>query len=170
METKIQKDLNHDWVKKFDESLANHIKYYREAVKIIGGILKSIWSVHYESKYSKFEYPAYVRRFGGGIKDDNEFGTAWLHHLHFNPNHPEFYIIPADEGEGDTILEMPEVFVREMIADWMGSQKVYTGSFDMNDWLKKNFCKKKLHQKSRSYAISVLKEIDQWSSELECAE
>lgn len=162
------KNLNSEWVKKFDESLANHIKYYREAVKIIGGIPKSIWSVHDESKYSKYEYPAYVRKFGGGIKDDAEFGAAWLHHLHLNPHHPEFYIIPGEEGEKDTVLEMPEVFVREMVADWMGSSKAYTGSFDMEDWLKKNFNKKKLHPKSRTYAVSVLKDIGQWFSELEC--
>jgi hypothetical protein len=30
---------------------------------------------------------------------------------------------------------MPETYVREMVADWMGASRAYTGSWDMTEWL-----------------------------------
>ena len=34
---------------------------------------------------------------------------------------------------------MPETYIREMIADWMGASKAYTGSWDMGEWLTSNW-------------------------------
>jgi hypothetical protein len=36
-------------------------------------------------------------------------------------------------------LPMPEKFVREMVADWMGAGRAITGRWDVNDWYRPNF-------------------------------
>jgi hypothetical protein len=57
------------------------------------------------------------------------------------------------------VLPMPENFALEMIADWMGAGKSYTGSEDMTDWLIKNLPRITLHSKTFSYVKNVLIEI-----------
>lgn len=42
-------------------------------------------------------------------------------------------------------MPMPERYVREMVADWMGASRAYTGSWDMVDWLEKNLPRMDLH-------------------------
>jgi hypothetical protein len=51
---------------------------------------------------------------------------------------------------------MPENYALEMIADWQGSSFVYTGSWDMTHWLKKNQYKIILHSKTADYVRSIL--------------
>jgi len=154
-------ELKREWVDKYDDSLARHLMYYREAAYRVG-VDPSLIAIHDESKNSIDEYPYYVRKFGGGI-DEPGFELAWLNHIHQNPHHPEHWIMP---GEPNTVLEMPEEYVREMVADWMGSSKAYTGSFDMTEWLKDNLSKKVLHKNSFSYLVKVLVELGYSKSDL----
>jgi hypothetical protein len=56
---------------------------------------------------------------------------------------------------------MPEIYVREMVADWWGASRAYTGSWDMSDWLTKNLprIEKKLHPYSIDHLADVLAKI-----------
>lgn len=49
------------------------------------------------------------------------------------------------------VMEMPYHFALEMIADWMGASKAYTGSFDMADWLTRNMPKIRVHSNTATY-------------------
>ena len=53
-------------------------------------------------------------------------------------------------------MEMPQHFALEMIADWMGASYVYTGSWDMTDWLWKNIPKIILHSNTAEYVRQTL--------------
>lgn len=56
-------------------------------------------------------------------------------------------------------LPMPEKYVREMVADWMGASRAYTGSWDMRSWLDKNLPKMRLHPETRRLVNLVLSEV-----------
>lgn len=91
---------------------------------------------HDQSKLKKMEYPAYDDFFYGprGInrKDDGSgtngkadddiwmaFNYAWLHHIHSNPHHWQYWVLVNDDKEeGSIALEMPDRYILEMIADW----------------------------------------------------
>lgn len=136
----------------------------------VGGI--PLWRllIHDLSKFSLAEMPAYKRRIVnyGRILDRKEWGYAWHHHYMKSPHHWEHWVFhwqPIQNGpdfyDGIVIngcLEMPEAYVREMVADWMGASRLYTGSWDMAEWLDKNLLKMKMHPKSLDKVLWVLGE------------
>lgn len=76
---------------------------------------------HDISKYGKVEFEPYAKRFflPNGKKLYNEdFDKAWLHHIHNNPHHWNYWVLVDGVGE-ITALEMPEEYVYEMICDWL---------------------------------------------------
>ena len=79
----------------------------------------SLVEEHDDSKYSIEEYNAYDNYFYGsrsyqGVKD---FDYAWLHHIHNNPHHWQYWVLVNDE-DGEKILDMPDEYIIEMICDW----------------------------------------------------
>lgn len=120
-------------------------------------------SVHDLSKFTFTELPAYGRQFFGDKGDPDAFARAWLHHQNANPHHWEYWIPRSghvrSEGAPEP-LPMPETYAREMVADWMGASRAYTGSWDMRDWLTKNLPKMILHRKTRDWVFAILLEID----------
>ena len=86
----------------------------------IGQISLQIQS-HDESKFSEEEFNIYRRKFFK--KDDEEeisdyeFNLGWLHHIHNNPHHPQFWVL-YDEGQ-KFIYDMPDNYIIEMILDWI---------------------------------------------------
>ena len=65
------------------------------------------------------------------------FDRAWLHHQHRNPHHWQHWVLRNDNGNTD-LLQMPESFVREMVADWLGAGRAITGKWDVWAWYAKN--------------------------------
>jgi hypothetical protein len=82
----------------------------------------------YEKTYHNFKYKEDVER---------EFDIAWLKHIHRNPHHWQHWILREDDGETKTI-QMPEIFLEEMIADWIGAGKAITGKDNLKEWWDKN--------------------------------
>ena len=97
-----------------------------------------LWTliIHDWSKFLPVEFGPYARHFFGD-GDKEAFDRAWLHHLHVNRHHPQHWILHNDD-DGIAYLPMPERDVREIIADWMGASKAYTGSWDMAEWISNN--------------------------------
>ena len=78
---------------------------------------------HDLSKLDPEEYSYYDEYFYGKSKDDPavklNFKYAWLHHIHNNPHHWQYWILHNDEpGEGVVVLDMPKQYIIEMICDW----------------------------------------------------
>lgn len=117
--------------------------------------------IHDWSKFTPAELPHYDRQFFGDKGDPRGFARAWLHHQNHNPHHWEHWITRSDHshGESDAVngcLAMPETYVREMIADWMGASRAYTGSWDMSQWLEENLPRMKLHPDTREKVTELL--------------
>lgn len=153
-------DVEKKWLEDFDESLRKHIFYVREAGKQIGVSLLQL-EMHDLSKYSMEEFPYYARQFHGDKADPDGFARAWLHHIHNNPHHWQHWIFPdgfTPKGSNieNGVAEMPYHYALEMIADWMGASYVYTGSWDMQEWLFKNIPRIILHSDTAEYVRQTL--------------
>lgn len=63
------------------------------------------------------------------------FRLAFNHHLHWNKHHWQYWAISSDDGK-TRAQEMPEKFIREMVADWFGAGRAISGKWDADDWYK----------------------------------
>lgn len=62
------------------------------------------------------------------------FNAAWLAHIHHQPHHWQHWLLHLDDG-GVKILPMPERYIREMVADWIGAgQAQGKGLDDLPVW------------------------------------
>lgn len=142
----------------FAESLREHIAYVQEAGRMIG-VPEALLEVHDLSKWSEAEFPGYAMHFKGGGAPD-KFASAWLHHIHYNPHHWQHWIFsdgytPKDSNVENGVVLMPLLCAEEMVADWMGAGRTYTGSWDMKDWLWEHIPKIKVH----SQTAAMLREL-----------
>lgn len=144
---------------KYVASLNQHLKFVHEAGEKLGVPIVQLY-YHDISKWSEPEFSQYVDWFYGNQSDPQAYDRAWLHHIHNNPHHWQYWIMPEQfnpDGESDNgCLEMPENYILEMVADWMGANMAYQGTWDMTSWLKDNFSKLKLHAKSKACLVKLL--------------
>lgn len=68
---------------------------------------------------------------------DRQFKYAWLHHQHLNPHHWQHWLLRQDNGR-TLAMDMPEHFIREMVADWVGAGYAINGKVEVQDWYEKN--------------------------------
>ena len=77
---------------------------------------------HDASKTDPEEYDAYDAYFYGNNRSYSvvqNFKKAWLRHIHNNPHHWQHWILINDEPkEGMVVIDMPYIYVVEMICDW----------------------------------------------------
>lgn len=141
------------------ETLEDHIKYVQEAGQKIGVNIPQLRK-HDDSKWFEAEFSGYAMHFqGGGVPD--EFSKAWLHHIHYNPHHWQHWIFPdgytpKDSKVENGVVEMPYHYTLEMVADWMGAEMAYNGTWDMSNWLIKNLSKIKVHSRTDEAMRGIL--------------
>jgi len=115
--------------------------------------------IHDLSKYSRAEWRAYVDKFYpkckftgmDHLRVEGAFGKAWLHHIHMNAHHWEHWIIPGKEE----CLEIPEVYCKEMVADWNAMSRA-RGKSDCMGWYESQRDTIKLHPTSRQLIESLI--------------
>ena len=88
---------------------------------------------HDRSKYNDNEFYGYAMKFYPVINTDPEsesvnqnFQMSWLRHVHNNPHHPAYWLLPKSGGV--VILDMPDIYIIEMLCDWMAMGKYYGGT------------------------------------------
>jgi len=107
---------------------------------------------HDMSKYSFKEFFVYVDNFynkdgtkkkvrdSNGAYDTNlqsdKFKSGWINHQR-NKHHWQAWCNIGDKGI-ITAIDMPEVYIREMIADWCGAQRQEKGEPIPLTWYSKN--------------------------------
>jgi hypothetical protein len=112
--------------------------------------------IHDWSKLTPAEWGPYVRTFYAKHKArPGEFDKAWLHHQHRNPHHWQHWLLREDDGDLK-VLPMPEKFVREMVADWMGAGRAITGQWGATDWYLANFGRIVLDPETRKQVHELL--------------
>lgn len=112
--------------------------------------------IHDWSKMSRAEWGPYVREFYDPERAvSGEFDRAWLHHQHHNLHHWQSWILREDDGDTQA-LPMPERFVREMVADWMGAGRTITGRWETGEWYDANAHRIVLHPDVRTLVERLL--------------
>lgn len=159
-------------IKDFFEALHLHKRYVLEAGLIVGGISDERLFNHDASKFTEAEFPHYARQFHGDREDLAGFVRAWLHHIHHNDHHWNHWLFsdgysPSGSGiELNGALPIPEVCIREMVADWMGASMAYSRSWNMTSWLDKNLdlgdletSRIKIHSETAQILFDVLHSV-----------
>lgn len=91
------------------------------------------------------------------------FDRAWLHHQHRNPHHYQHWRLREDSGQ-TKVLQMPEHFAREMVADWMGAGRAITGRWETAKWYEKNRDNIDIHPNTRQLVEKLLSVRSQTSA------
>jgi hypothetical protein len=120
--------------------------------------------IHDWSKFRPSEWGPYAHSFHGpwDYKDRpawlvRAFDEAWLHHQNRNKHHWQYYLLVQDDDQ-DKALPMPDKYRREMLADWRGAGRAYTGADNTKSWYLER-CDKwssRLHPETRAWIESEL--------------
>ena len=116
------------------------------------GELSEIIAQHDKSKFNKIpdvenyyelkcEWDAYDDYFYGTRTPEVEeaFDRAWLSHIHSNPHHWQHWLLQNDDPKiGLRILDMPYVFIIEMICDWWAFSWKSGNLYEIFSWYDKN--------------------------------
>jgi len=118
--------------------------------------INNLW-IHDLSKFSAVEALGYSGwNFQTKSGDKEGFEIAWNHHKNHNPHHPEYWL-SVDKGGQVEPLRMPNIYIVEMIADWIGAGITYGNTLEK--WLPENLHKFKLHPDSLLFLHQVLRSI-----------
>lgn len=168
---------------KYDKYLVEHIgnvaKGFSWLVEKLPEILGNEYQVeqlrqqicgeHDKSKYSAEEYHAYdVHFYGNRTEPESEFDHAWLHHIHHNPHHWQYWILHNDDPDlGMKILDMPYNYILEMICDWW-SFSWKTGKLEeIFTWYDAHKAYMKLSDATRKTVEDILEKIKEKLEDLE---
>lgn len=130
--------------------------------------------VHDLSKFQPSELLWYGRAFclkpvtrAGGDKSpvnrtEKDAKVGWVHHQNRNRHHWEYWI---DRSTG-VPQPMPERFVREMVADWIGASRAYNGRWPSFrnwaewEWYQGNKGRMKLHDATRILLETLRQDLE----------
>lgn len=143
--------MGYEWIKVNLPELLRGFNYDLE----IGG--------HDLSKFDMEEYVPYDQYFYGKEKTPEvkrNFQYAWLHHIHNNPHHWQYWILHNDEpGEGMVILDMPHRYILEMVCDWWAFSWKSGDLFEIFSWYDKHKEYMKLSDATRDTVEDILAKI-----------
>ena len=115
---------------------------------------------HDKSKFSIAEYDAYDAYFYGKNKSHEvvqNFKDAWLHHIHRNPHHWQYWVLINDDpGRGTEVLDMPYEYIIEMICDWWSFSWKSGELWEIFSWYNQNKAYMQLSSKTRKTVEDIL--------------
>lgn len=126
---------------------------------------------HDRSKNNEDEYEPYDEYFYGKNRAYQvilDYEYAWLLHIHRNPHHWQYWILNHDDpDEAETIMDMPENYILEMICDWWSFSWRSENLYEIFDWYDKNGPYMKLSRKTRKSVEFILENIRKVLDELD---
>jgi hypothetical protein len=121
--------------------------------------------IHDLSKFRPSEFRAYVRYqtangYAYRCGHDWRYDVAMNHHHKRNPHHWQYWVHIAEDGTVEP-LPMPDIYVREMVADW-DAAGLAPGRMPVIEWYRQNFDKLLLHTITRDQIDYLLFERNEW--------
>jgi len=149
------------------------IKYFRITVVhkwfvLVAGLRLrvSLWRLiaHDWTKFIPQNTRQYGRQFFGDQGDPLGFAITWCRHQNAHDHHWEFWIPRTGHNRSvppypdNEPLPMPEMAIREMVADWYGASRAYEGKWPNGSWpwFEKNFDKIRLHPQTRARVLEIV--------------
>lgn len=169
----------------YDNYLTNHknnvYRGYQWISENLPDILKPDVAYEYQlmyghdaSKSSDQEYHAYDAYFYGRNRSYQvvqEFNRAWLHHIHNNPHHWQHWVLINDNpNEGEIILDMPHLYIIEMVCDWWAFSWAKGNLYEIFNWYDEHKDYMKLSDKTRKTVDDILAKIKTKLDELNTEE
>ena len=144
---------------KYLKYVVRHRRFVLMACRKTGA---SLWLglMHDLSKFLPSEWKPYVKNFYGK-PDKATYDLAWLKHQKRNKHHWQYWVLINDE-DGTYPLKMPEKYVKEMVADWIGAGMAIHGRCEVCDWYENNKEKMILHPETRAIIEDVIGKGDFW--------
>lgn len=90
---------------------------------------------------------------------ERDFARAWNAHQKRNKHHWQYWMLTWDRGETEC-LPMPDIYIREMLADWKGAGNAL-GKPDTVLWYDQNRDKIILHEQSRQILEMYMRGTDE---------
>lgn len=159
----------YEWLKENMPDVISEDNYFDETAYY--GELDEIIAKHDHSKYNRIpdrdeyyelrcEYDAYADYFYGEKTPEvcSAFDRAWLAHIHANPHHWQHWMLQNDE-DGLKLLDMPYVFIIEMLMDWWAFSWKENNLGEIFNWYEKNKKGILLSDKTRSTLEHILDEL-----------
>lgn len=152
-----KKDSINEYLKYLDE----HIEAVNTCFRLLRGGLIDL--SHDKSKYDPEEFYPYLRHFYpyDDMENDkfseDEYEQAWLHHIHYNEHHWNYWVLVDDEGV--VPLEMPKECVYEMIADWASFAFRSKKPEELQSWYDSHKDKMMLHSNTRKLVEKLVPEM-----------
>lgn len=160
---------------KYDNYLQEHIENVKLAFTwiqthlptiILDGDYNHILENHDKSKYDPDEYDAYDSYFYGKNKSYEvclEFNYAWLHHIHHNPHHWQYWVLINDDPEnGIVALDMPYEYIIEMICDWWSFSWKSGNLYGIFDWYDEHKNSMILSDETQKTVEDILNKIERY--------
>jgi hypothetical protein len=140
--------LSHDWFVRFlnvdNEGLGQVI----EKKDIVETFTRNLL-IHDLSKFSVNEAVGYAfHDFKRPQLTQHIFKAACHHHKMNNPHHIEYWFDVKNNGTCEP-LQMPTLYIGEMLADWLGESRGY--GTEICDWLYANLQKMVFHERTAHY-------------------
>lgn len=88
-----------------------------------------------------------------------KFNIAWNHHQKRNKHHWQYWLLTGDDGQA-IALDIPEKYIREMVADWMGAGRAINGYYDVRSWFESAQDKMQLSANTKKTVLTLLTYID----------
>lgn len=134
--------------------------------ELIRDIRNVEWQLQYGHDYSKNdpeEYDAYDAYFYGNNRSYyvvQNFRAAWLRHIHNNPHHWQHWVLINDNpDEGEIVLDMPHIYIIEMICDWWAFSWSKNNLYEIFNWYDEHKAYMKLSDDTRKTVEDILNKI-----------
>ena len=151
--------LRHKWFT-FRACLYLHVPFWIALVHDWTKFLPREWFPYVRQFYNKDGTKKPALRDKTGAYDPAaqpiEFQAAWLYHQR-NKHHWQAWVSLGNKGHL-SVLPIPHVYAREMVADWIGAGAAQ-GKVDPKGWYAKNSDKMILHPESRLMIEQILEEL-----------
>lgn len=126
----------HDWSKLMPQEWLPYMNFFypSQAMQLATEMIHpNVDKSYLKQKYGEARYAQYLAWSTPGRKQ--AFRMAFNHHLHWNKHHWQYWAISSDDGK-TRAQEMPEIYIREMVADWFGAGRAIYGKWDADVWYK----------------------------------
>lgn len=132
---------------------------------------------HDQSKNEPDEYEAYDAYFYGNNRSYEvvqRYQRAWLLHIHRNPHHWKHWILIHDDmedGELETVLEMPYDYIIEMICDWWQMIQLLPSSYNQTRNVMMNYeVLANIYKSRKDHKLDEWRNFCKWIEELPYSE
>ena len=107
--------------------------------------------------YREEEYGPYDEYFYGSKDNIDEFNYAWLHHIHNNAHHWQYWVLVNDEGT--VALDMPYNYIIEMILDWWSFSWKSNNLYEIFSWYEEHKKTMILNENTKIIVESILADM-----------